>query len=80
MDNEASTALKMTMNSMKIKYQLVPRSNHRAKKFRESDTKFQKPLRSGTVNSRQIILSSTVGHTITAGNNYPNFDKTICLP
>ena len=30
MDNEASTALKMTMTSMNIKYQLVPPSNHRA--------------------------------------------------
>ena len=28
MDNEASTALNMTMNSMNIKYQLVPQSNH----------------------------------------------------
>ena len=29
MDNEASTALKMTITSMKIKYQLVPTINHR---------------------------------------------------
>ena len=31
MDNEASTALKMTMTSMKIKYKLVPPSNNRTK-------------------------------------------------
>ena len=31
MDNGASTALKMTMTSMNIKYQLVPPRNHRAK-------------------------------------------------
>ena len=31
MDNGASTALKMTMTSMNIKYQLVPPINHRAK-------------------------------------------------
>ena len=31
MENEASTALKMTMTSMKTKYQLVTPSNHRAK-------------------------------------------------
>ena len=30
MDNEASTALNMTMTSMNNKYQLVPPSNHRA--------------------------------------------------
>ena len=30
MDNEASTALKLTMTTMNIKYQLVPPSNHRA--------------------------------------------------
>ena len=30
MDNEASTALKMTMTTMGIKYQLVPPSNNRA--------------------------------------------------
>ena len=30
MDNEASTALNMTMTTMNIKYQLVPPSNHRA--------------------------------------------------
>ena len=30
MDNEASTALKLTMTTMNIKYQLVPASNHRA--------------------------------------------------
>ena len=29
MDNEASTALKITMTSMNIRYQLVPQSNHR---------------------------------------------------
>ena len=29
-DNEASINLKMTMNSMNIKYQLVPPSNHRS--------------------------------------------------
>ena len=29
MDNEASTALKLTMTTMNIKYQLVPPSNHR---------------------------------------------------
>ena len=28
MDNEASTALKMTMTTMDIKYQLVPPNNH----------------------------------------------------
>ena len=31
MENEASTALNMTMMTMNIKYQLVPPSNHRAK-------------------------------------------------
>ena len=31
MDNEASNALKMTMTSMNIKYQLVPPSNNRVK-------------------------------------------------
>ena len=31
MDNEASTALKITMTTLDIKYQLVPPSNHRAK-------------------------------------------------
>ena len=31
MNNEASTALKMTIASMNITYQLVPPSNHRAK-------------------------------------------------
>ena len=31
MDNEASTALKMVMATIDIKYQLVPPSNHRAK-------------------------------------------------
>ena len=31
MDNEASAALNMTMDSMNTKYQLVPPSNHRAK-------------------------------------------------
>ena len=30
MENEAYTALKLTMTTMKIKYQLVPPSNHRA--------------------------------------------------
>ena len=30
MDNEVSTALKITMIYMNIKYQLVPPSNHRA--------------------------------------------------
>ena len=30
MDNEASTALNMTMTTMNIKYQLVPLSNNRA--------------------------------------------------
>ena len=30
MNNEASTALNMTMTTMNIKYQLVPPSNHRA--------------------------------------------------
>ena len=30
MDNEASTALKLTMTTMNIKYQLLPPSNHRA--------------------------------------------------
>ena len=30
MDNEASTALKLTMTTINIKYQLVPPSNHRA--------------------------------------------------
>ena len=30
MDNEASTALKIKMTSMNIKYQLVPQINHRA--------------------------------------------------
>ena len=30
-DNEASTALKLNMRTMNIKYQLVPPSNHRAK-------------------------------------------------
>ena len=30
MDNKASTALKMKMDSMNIKYQLVPPSNQRA--------------------------------------------------
>ena len=29
-DNKASTALKLTMTTMNIKYQLVPPSNHRA--------------------------------------------------
>ena len=29
MDNEASTALNMTMTTMNTKYQLVPLSNHR---------------------------------------------------
>ena len=31
MDNEASTALNLTMPTINIKYQLVPPSNHRAK-------------------------------------------------
>ena len=31
MDNEASTTLKLTMNNMNIKYQLVPTSNHISK-------------------------------------------------
>ena len=31
MDNKASTALKLTMTTMNIKYKLVPPSNHRAK-------------------------------------------------
>ena len=31
MDNEASTAIKLTMTTMDIKYQLVPPSNHRSK-------------------------------------------------
>ena len=30
MDNEASTALKMTMTSMNTEYQLVPPDNHKA--------------------------------------------------
>ena len=30
MDNEVSTALKLTMTTMNLKYQLVPPSNHRA--------------------------------------------------
>ena len=30
MDNEAYTALKLTITTMHIKYQLVPLSNHRA--------------------------------------------------
>ena len=39
-ENEASTALKMTITSMNIKYQLVPPSNHRAKNT-ESDSNVQ---------------------------------------
>ena len=30
MDNESSTALNLTMTTMNIKYQLVPKNNHRA--------------------------------------------------
>ena len=35
MDNEGSTALKMTISTMDIKYKLVPPSNHRVKNQRE---------------------------------------------
>ena len=78
MDNKASIDLKNTMNSMKIKYQLVLPINHRAKNTdRESDKNLQKPFHSGTVHCRQIISSSTVGNIITAGKNQPKFAQTI---
>ena len=42
MDNEESTALKITMNSMNIKYQLVPPSNHREKNVEREIQIFKK--------------------------------------
>ena len=39
--NESSIYLKMTMNTMNIKYQLVPPDNHRAKQFRERNSNVQ---------------------------------------
>ena len=51
MDNEASTALNMTMITMNIKYQLVPPSNHIANNA-EINSKLQKTLHSATVQCR----------------------------
>ena len=47
MDNEASTALKMTMTSMNINYQLVTPSNHRAKNTEREIQKFKNHFISG---------------------------------
>ena len=41
MDNEASTTLKMKINSMKIKYQLVPPNNHRVNNAKRVIQKFK---------------------------------------
>ena len=47
MDNEASTALKMTITTINIKYQLVPPSNHRAKNAERANQTFQKHFIAG---------------------------------
>ena len=44
MYNKSSTTLKMTMNSMNIKYQLVPPSNHRANNTERYIQTFKKPF------------------------------------
>ena len=41
MDNEASTALKMTMMTMNIKYHLVPPSNHISKNVKRAIQTFK---------------------------------------
>ena len=47
MDNEASTALKLTMMTKKINYQLVPPINHRAKNVRSAIIVFKKNFIAG---------------------------------
>ena len=47
MENEASTALKMTMSTMNIKYQLVPPNNHRAENAEISIQSFKNHFISG---------------------------------
>ena len=47
MDNDASTALKTTMISMNIKYQLVPTSNHRANNAERAIQTFKNHFISG---------------------------------
>ena len=44
MYNKSSTTLKMTMNYMNIKYQLVPPSNHRANNTEIDIQTFKKPF------------------------------------
>ena len=51
MDNEASTALKITMTTMDVKYQLVIPGNHRANNS-EITIQTLKKLHSGTMKSR----------------------------
>ena len=50
MDNEPSTALKLTMTTMNIKYQLVLPSNHRAKNAERAIKEIKKYFIAGLCN------------------------------
>ena len=79
MDNEASTSLNLTMTTMKIKYELVPQSNHRENSAEREIQTFKNHFIAGLC-IVEIFSYSIMVQTFKAGKNQSKPAQTIKNP